>query len=94
MASNNMIVGLPAPRRKQDRRTFTGAALDVHACAGLLGTSPRAIRGLIAKRIIPHRRLAGRIIFIRSEVETWLAYLDGCTLAEAEQNLALRRGDR
>lgn len=94
MASNSVIATLPAPRTKWAPRSFTGAALDVHACAGLLGTSPRAIRGMVAKKIIPHRRLAGRVIFIRTEIESWLVGLSGCTPEEARENLNAWESDR
>ena len=41
---------------------------------------------------IPFRKLGGRIIFLRSELETWLSSLDGCTLDEAKTNQEARRG--
>ena len=84
----------PAPRTKRSRRTIDGALLDARSCAYFLGTSERAVRALAGKRIIPHRRLAGRVIFIRSEIESWLTKLPGVQPDEVEQNLALRRGDR
>ncbi len=94
MAGNPTITALPAPRTKQAPRSFNGLALDVRSCANLLGTTERAVRGMVSKRIIPHRRISSRLVFLRSEVEKWLENLSGCSLDEAEQNLALRRGDR
>jgi len=94
MASNGVITAPPAPRTKRAPRSFTGAALDVHACASLLGTSTRSIRGLVAKKVIPFRKLGSRIIFLRSEIESWVANLPGCSVEEAQENIQRWEGDR
>jgi hypothetical protein len=59
--------------------------------AGLYGTTEKQIRGMVARRMIPFRRLGGRIIFLREEIELWLSSLDGCALDEARKNLQARR---
>jgi hypothetical protein len=38
----------------------------------ILGTSPAAIRNLVLRRKIPFRKPAGRLIFIRTEIEQWI----------------------
>jgi hypothetical protein len=42
---------------------------------------------------MPHRRLGGRIFFLRTELEAWLETLNGVTLDEALENLKVRRGE-
>ena len=72
-------------------RTIDGAALDVRSASALLGAKEKQTRGLVARRLIPFRRLGGRIIFLRSELLAWLSALDGCSLGEALQNVVERK---
>ena len=72
-------------------RTINGAALDVRSAAAFVGDTEKGIRGKAARRLIPFRRLGGRIVFLRSELEMWLSGLDGCTLDEAKTNQEMRR---
>ena len=37
-----------------------------------LGKSPAAVRNLVLRRKIPFRKPAGRLVFIRSEIEQWI----------------------
>lgn len=67
-------------------RTMNGAAMDLRTATGFLGGTEKQTRGLVARRLIPFRRLGGRIVFLRSELEQWLSTLDGCTLGEARAN--------
>ncbi|THJ23576.1 MAG: helix-turn-helix domain-containing protein [Nitrospira sp. CG24E] len=82
------------PRKQKGQglgpRTVNGALLDVHGAAVFLGTTEKTLRGQVARRLIPFRRCGGRIYFVRSELEGWLAALPGCTLDEAKQNGAQR----
>jgi hypothetical protein len=94
MASNGVITALPAPRTKRAPRSFTGAALDVRSCGTFMGTTDRVIRSLVAKGIIPYRRLGNRIVFLRSEIENWLTNLPGCSMEEARRNFRAREEDR
>ena len=71
-------------------RAFNGLALDVRGAAALVGDTEKGIRGKAARRLIPFRRLGGRIVFLRSELEAWLLSLDGCTLDEAKTNMEPR----
>jgi helix-turn-helix protein len=65
--------------------------LDVRTGAAFLGATEKVLRGQVARRVIPFRRLGGRIIFLRAELEAWLTRLDGCTLDEAQLNMAARK---
>lgn len=71
-------------------RTIDGAALDVRSASAFLGAKEKHTRGLVARRLIPFRRLGGRIIFVRSELVAWLSTLDGCSLEEAQANMVAR----
>ena len=73
-------------------RTINGTALDVRSAAALIGGSEKQTRALVERRLIPFRRLGGRIVFLRTELEQWLASLDGCTLEEAKETLRVRQG--
>ncbi len=71
-------------------RRVNGAVMDVMAAATFIGTTEKTIRGQVGRRLIPFRRLGGRIVFIRSELEAWLTSLDGCPLDEALANMKER----
>jgi len=72
--------------------TVNGAALDVRHTALFLGTSEKTVRGMIARQLIPYRRLNSRIILLRSELEHFLMDLPGCTLDEAQAHREARHG--
>jgi hypothetical protein len=72
-------------------RAFNGLALDVRSAAAFLGTSEKTLRGLIARQLVPFRRLNSRIVLLRSELESFLLGLPGVTLDEAQNNMEQRR---
>lgn len=49
------------------------------------------IRHLIERRQIPFRRLGGRIVFLRRELEAFLARAPGCSVEEAVRNAGRER---
>ena len=70
-----------------------GLLLDVRGAAALLGTTERALRARVSRRVVPFRKFSGRIVFLRTELEQFLTNLPGCSLDEARENLALRSGE-
>jgi hypothetical protein len=86
------------PRHKKQHgegigpRTINGAALDVRGASYFYGGTVKQTRGLVERRLIPFKRLGGRIIFLRAELETWLQSLAGCSLDEALENREARHG--
>ena len=60
--------------------------LYVPGAAQLLGTTLKAVRQRVARNMIPYRKWGGRIHFIPSELESFIAALPGCTLEEARLN--------
>ncbi len=73
-------------------KQFTGELLDVRGAAQVFGCTERSIRARVARRVIPFRRLGGRVVFLRSELMAFIAGLDGCDPDEAHSNLTQRRG--
>lgn len=48
----------------------------------MLRRSPAALRNLVMRRRIPFRKVAGRLMFIRSELERWVNEADGVSVEE------------
>jgi hypothetical protein len=78
------------PGQGRGPRRLDGLALGVREAAALVGDTEKGIRGKASRHLIPFRRLGGRIIFLRSELETWLHSLEGCSLDEARTNQEAR----
>lgn len=70
-----------------------GLLLDVRGAAQLLACTEKSIRARISRKILPYRKLSGRIVFLRSELEEFVATLPGVTLDEAQVNLVMRGGE-
>ena len=84
------------PPRKQagqglGPRTINGAVLDVRSAAAFLGTTEKTLRGMIDRQLVPFRRLNSRVVLLRSELDSFLIDLPGCTLDDARNNLESRR---
>lgn len=85
------------PRRKpgwgKGPRRFNGAVLDVSGAAEFLGSSHDYVRSRAARGQLPYRRWGGRLVFLRGELEQFLAEtLPGVTLEQVQQNIEARRG--
>jgi len=48
------------------------SAIEVKDVAGILKVSASKVQTMVALKEIPHVRLGRRILFFRSDVETWL----------------------
>lgn len=87
----------PPPHKKAGqatgRRRLNGSVRDIPAQAEHLGTTEGKIRSAVARGLLPHRRWGGRIVFLASEVDAFLAALPGITAAEALENVRARRGE-
>jgi hypothetical protein len=82
-------------------RRFDGeVVLDVAAVTQMLTGEPageekkagKVVRSRVARGLLPHRRWGGRIIFLRSEILTFLDKLPGVTSEQALENIAARNG--
>ncbi len=56
--------------------------LTAKECAELIGRTPGAVRNLVMRRVIPFRKPAGRLMFLRSEIERWIEDAPGITIDE------------
>jgi len=46
--------------------------------------SPGAIRNLVARRAIPYRKVGGRLLFLRSEIDRWIDNSPGIRAEDLE----------
>lgn len=83
----------PIKRVTSPRGPTVPKLLTVESAAEFLGVSERWIRLRIARGLLPHRRFAGRIVFLRDELTSFVEGLPGITLTQAKQNLDIRNGD-
>lgn len=64
--------------------------LSVEGAAQFLGNTPKSVRQLQARRLLPYHKIGTRVIFLKDELEAFLRGLPGCSLDEAKRNLAER----
>ncbi len=86
---------LPPPKqpgRQSGPRRISGELLDVRAVAEYLGESEKAVRAQISRGMLPHRRLGGRIVCRRAELEAYLEGLPGVSVDEAITATVTRKG--
>jgi excisionase family DNA binding protein len=62
--------------------------LDIDSAAAHLGMTSRAVRARVGRGQLPFRRLGGRIIIPRDELERYIRALDGVSASEAAEALA------
>jgi len=74
-------------------RAINGMGPGCPGGSGLCGWSEKHSRAMVARGLMPHRRLGGRIIFIKAELEKWLLTLGGVNLEEATENMRMRNGE-
>lgn len=74
-------------RRLMAKKTINGALLDVTHTANHLGLTERGIWARVARNQIPYRRMGGRVVFVRRDLEKWIETLEGCSLREALDNV-------
>ena len=59
--------------------------LDTNEVAMFLGRSPKAIRKLVERGQLPHRRLGRRVIFVRTELEQFIQALPGMDIQDVQR---------
>ena len=65
--------------------------LSVKEAAAFLGVTQDALRARIKRRVVPFRRLGGRVMLLRSELEQYIARLPGVDTDEALKEMQSRR---
>jgi hypothetical protein len=86
----------PPPRKLEGQargaRRIAGELIwDVPGLGARLGLPAKAVYNRAARGEIPHRRLSGRLVFIKVEIERWIAGLPGVSVEEAVANVTARR---
>jgi hypothetical protein len=59
--------------------------LDTFETAQYLRRSPGAIRNLVLRRAIPFRKVAGRLVFLRCEIEEFVKNSPGLKLEDMDK---------
>jgi hypothetical protein len=54
-------------------------------CAKFLNRSSGAVRNLVMRRKIPYRKVGGRLVFLKSELEVWIQNSPGVRLQDLEK---------
>ncbi len=75
----------------QEPRRFNGILMDVRGLASYLGTSEHCVRSRVRRREIPFKKMGGRLLFLKHEIDRYLEQLPGCDRDEAVQNLEDRQ---
>jgi len=65
--------------------------LSVKEAAAFLGMTQDALRARIKRRVVPFRRLGGRVMLLRTELEQYIARLPGVDTDEALEAMQSRR---
>ena len=60
--------------------------LDIAELASYIKRSKGAIRNLVLRRAIPYRKPAGRLIFLKEEIDQWVRKAPGKKLEEIEND--------
>jgi len=59
--------------------------LDTREAGDFLRKSPAAVRNLVMRKIIPFRKVGGRLLFIREELEQWILRSPGVRIDDLEE---------
>lgn len=57
---------------------------DVYELSLYIKRTPGAIRNLVLRRLIPFRKPAGRLVFIKEEIDQWIIKSEGIALNEVQ----------
>lgn len=68
-------------------KQFDGQYMNVDELASYIKRSKGAIRNLILRRAIPYRKPAGRLIFLKEEIDQWVQMAPGKSLEEIKNDL-------
>ncbi len=83
----------PPPKRAgvpSGPRRLNGEVWDIHTLAAKMGASEKMVRGQVARKLLPHRKLGARIVFLPDEIRSYLAGLPGVSVDEALLNTTAR----
>ena len=83
-----MISANPKNGSQQPRtRKYSGKVMDISTVAEeFFGGSRRSVESKVARRLLPFKKLGGRVIFLRSELDEFFLKLNGTSIDEALAN--------
>jgi excisionase family DNA binding protein len=84
MMWSEVVVCIMAQRRIRKNREGCGMVLSVRDVAELLGCSGQAVYKLTYRRQLPYRKLGGKVIFLKRELEQYLDQLPGLSIRDIE----------
>ena len=64
-----------------------GRYMDIGELTSYIKRTKGAVRNLVLKRAIPYRKQAGRLIFLKDEIDQWLQMAPGKTLDEIKNDI-------
>ncbi len=53
-------------------------------CASYLGRSEGAVRNLVLRRAIPYRKVGGRLVFLKREIDDWIETAPGLRVEDVK----------
>jgi len=59
--------------------------LNTTEAADFLRKSPAAVRNLVMRKMIPFRKVGGRLLFIKEELEQWIKGCPGVRIEDLEK---------
>ena len=60
--------------------------------AAEMGATEKMIRAQVARKLLPHKKLGSRIVFLPDQVRAYLEHLPGVDVTEALANTKARAG--
>jgi len=70
-------------------KELNGQYLTIDNLSSYIHRSKGAIRNLVLRRAIPYRKPAGRLIFLKDEIDQWVQSAPGKTMEEMRDDLNL-----
>lgn len=58
--------------------------LNTAECALLIKRTPGAVRNLVMRKQIPFRKPSGRLMFVKSEIESWIHNAPGMRVEDLQ----------
>ncbi len=68
-------------------KEFDYQYLNVNQLASYIQRSKGAIRNLVLRKAIPYRKPAGRLIFLKKEIDQWIQMAPGRKLEEIQNEV-------
>lgn len=68
-------------------REFGEQYLSVEDLSLYIKRSKGAIRNLVLRKVIPYRKLAGRLMFVKEEIDEWVQTAPGKKLEDLQNEL-------